>query len=316
MAEEEAAAGKGLDVLKQKVGPLPLGVWLVAGLGIWWYISHRQAASTGTTDPAGNVGTIDPATGYVYGSTQDQSALAANAAGAGASGATNSGTAAGSTVAGTYATNSQWATAAINYLVGLGVDPASANEAIQQYLGSQTLTSTQQGDVNLAIQALGAPPDLPGPVGTQPTPIVTPPTGTVYAANPPTGLTVTGVTSATVSLKWNAAANATGYTIRYGTTASASDGSTSVDSTVTSTTVGGLSPATLYFFQVQATPAKAGAGFASISSTTPPGFPARTPPPQAPFNQNPTLGGPTRTYPVMPNTVSANQTTIGSVHNG
>lgn len=269
MAEETEAAGKGLDVLKQKIGPLPLGVWLIAAVGIWWYIGHKSgSSSTGTTDPAGNVGTIDPKTGYVYGSSQDQAGLAQQSGGTGASSATNDTSSSGSTTAGTYATNSQWASAAINYLVGLGVDPTAANEAIQQYLGSQQLTSAQQADVNLAIQALGAPPDLPGPVGTQPGQIVTPPDNTVYAANPPTGLTVSGATSNTVTLKWNATANASGYKVSYGKSATASDGSTSVDSTVTSTTVGSLTPGTLYYFQVQATPAKAGAGFASTSSTT------------------------------------------------
>lgn len=34
-----------------------------------------QAASTDQTDPAGNVGQIDPATGYVYGSPEDEQAL-------------------------------------------------------------------------------------------------------------------------------------------------------------------------------------------------------------------------------------------------
>ena len=172
MAEEAAAKG-GLDFLKQKVGPLPLGVWLVIAVGIWYYLKQKQSSSSAApnqqTDPAGNVGSIDPSTGYVYGSPEDQAALAANnAGGVGATTTSDS----GSTTAGTYADNNAWGRAAINYLVGLGIDPTSANEAVQQYLASQTLTPEQQGDVNLAIQALGPPPDLPGPIGT-PVPPVT-----------------------------------------------------------------------------------------------------------------------------------------------
>lgn len=261
----EAGASKGFGFLKHKVGPLPIGVWLVAFAVIYWYMVHKRAGSGGATDPAGNVGAIDPATGYVYGSPQDQAALSGGSSGSSSSDGTSS---SGSTVAGAYQDNNAWGRAAVNYLVGLGQDPTSANEAIQQYLSSQPLTSAQQGLVNLAIQGLGPPPQLPGPTGTPVPPVVTPGGGTVYANNPPSGLVVAGKTDTTVDLKWNAVTNATGYTVRYGTSASASDNSQSVGSTVTSTTVGGLKANTLYFFTVQATPARPTDGFASVQATT------------------------------------------------
>jgi Fibronectin type III domain/LysM domain len=270
------ATGGKFGFLGRKVGPLPLGVWLVAALGIYLYMAHRaNATGGGTTDPAGNVGTIDPATGYVYGSPQDQAALNAGSGGSGGGGSSDSG-GSGATVAGQYPDNPSWARAAVNYLVARGIDDVAANEAIQQWLSSQQLTPEQQADVNLAIQGIGAPPQLPGPVGSQPPPIVTPPSGVVYATNPPTGLASSGATGNTVGLKWNATTNATGYTVRWGTTPAASDGNLSVGATA-GTTVGGLKPLTLYYFTVQATPAKAGAAFASLSVRTAAGS---SPPPR------------------------------------
>ncbi len=270
MAETDApaaAGGKGLEFLKHKAGPLPVGVWIVAAAGIWWYFQHKKSgAAAGTaTDPAGNTGVIDPRTGYVYGSTQDTAALGSQSGGGGSGGSTGT---SGSTTAGQYQDNNAWSHAAINYLVGLGVDPTQANEAIQSYLGSQQLTTQQQGDVNLAIQGIGAPPSVPGPVGTAPGGVVTPPGGgVVYANNPPTGLTVTGTNSTSIGLKWNSVTNATGYTISY-SGGSGSSGQTTTSGTQTSTVVGGLAPSTMYNFVVQATPAKSGDPSASTSAST------------------------------------------------
>lgn len=264
------AAGKGIDALKQKVGPLPLYVWLVAGVAIWWYFSRKNAVSSGTgapnqqTDPAGNIGAIDPATGYVYGTPEDLAALASNNAGTGGdtSGSGGSG-GSGSTVGGQYPDDEAWGRAAINYLVGLGIDPATANEAIQQFLAGQTLTTAQQGDVNEAIQALGAPPQPPGPTGTAPPPVVTPPPGpspgAVMADNPPSGLAVTSKGSTSIGLKWNSTKNATGYTVAYGTTSGSQASKVQLSGSKNiSTTVGGLKPNTAYYFEVWADPTKTG----------------------------------------------------------
>ncbi len=94
MAEAPAKTNP-LDALKKKVGPLPLGVWLAAGIGIWWYLRKKQASTApaaGTpttqagygTDPAGNTGYIDPQTGYVQGSPEDLAALQSQAVASGA----------------------------------------------------------------------------------------------------------------------------------------------------------------------------------------------------------------------------------------
>lgn len=270
MAEAEAAAaGSGLSELaKRKIAGLPAIAWVGIAALVFWYVKKKQGSTTTgpQTDPAGNTGTIDPATGYAYGTAADQSALASQSAGTGLG--TGTGTSGGSTVSGVYADNTAWASAAINYLVSIGVDAVSANSAITQYLASQALTTQQQGDVNLAIQRLGSPPSPPQP-GTAPPPIVTPPgPGTVYATNPPTGLAVVPAGSTSLNVKWNRASNAQGYTIKWGTSSAASTGSTTVSGTAGSTTITGLKADTSYTVQVQATPAKAGDAFASARATT------------------------------------------------
>lgn len=266
MAEEEAA-GRGLvDTLKHKVGPLPLGAYIVAFVVIYLVLEQRKKKSTPNagqqTDSAGNVGAIDPQTGYVAGSTQDAAALAQQNAGS-----LGSSSGSGSTVAGQYTDNSSWARAAINLLVGAGIDPTEANSAIEQYISSQQLTPQQQADVNFAIQSLGAPPDPPQPGGA-PTPIVKPPSPTtVYATNPPTGLAVTGVTASTIGLKWNRSTNATGYSIT-ATAGNQPTASTTVTGTDATGTLTGLAANSLYTIKVQAQPARPGDGYATTTATT------------------------------------------------
>lgn len=177
------APSKGFD-LTQKLGPLPLWAWLGAGIGIWWYLQRQQTAAASAsqaanqqTDPAGNVGSIDPSSGYVYGTPEDLAALAANNGGTSSTG-TSAGTNA-TTGGQKYADNNSWGIAAVNYLVGLGIDATTANQAVQNYLSSQPLTTAEQGDINLVLASpIGAPPSLPGPVSTNPTPVTTPGGGT------------------------------------------------------------------------------------------------------------------------------------------
>lgn len=273
MAEEggggagEGGGGGGIKAaLGKKLGPLPAGVWIALAVVIFWYVKkHNSGGGSGgpQTDPAGNVGTINPQTGYVYGSTEDQSALGSGSGSIGSS--TDPGSTGGSTVAGQYADNSAWAVAAINYLVSIGVDATSANAAITQFLASQTLTTQQQADVNLAIQRLGAPPSPPEPGGSPP-PVVNPPATSTYATNPPTGFTTTSVSTTSIGFKWNAAVNARAYTLSWGHTPAATDGH--VAASTAAATVTGLKPNTLYYFRLQATPAKPGAGAATMSHMT------------------------------------------------
>lgn len=86
---DAAAPAKGIGAtLAKKVGPFPLGVWAAAGVGAIWYMEKKKGAgSPGAppvqgqgnygTDPAGNTGYINPATGFVEGSPSDVAALQA-----------------------------------------------------------------------------------------------------------------------------------------------------------------------------------------------------------------------------------------------
>lgn len=185
-------ADSSFGFLSQKTGPLPLWAWMAGGIGIWYFVLRKSGGTTSPaatqlqtgygTDPSGNTGYIDPQTGYVYGSAEDIAALqqqglvAANQTGS-----------SGSTTANQYTDNSSWARAAVNYLVGIGIDPTEASEAVQQYLSGQALTSQQQADVNLAIQGIGAPPQIPGPVGTPPVGVNPPPPGGAVTVQVPDG---------------------------------------------------------------------------------------------------------------------------------
>lgn len=276
--------GPGLKgALSKKIGPLPAVAWIAIAIVVFYYVSRKQKSGGAgdQTDSAGNVGQIDPKTGYVYGSAEDAAALGQASSGLGTE--TDSGTG-GSTVGGQYADNNAWAVAAINYLVSIGVDATSANTAITQFLSSQHLTTQQQGEVNLAIQRLGAPPSPPEPGGSPP-PVVTPPSSSTNAANPPSGFTTTSVTSSTVGLKWNAATNAASYTVHWGTYPTAQTGSVTVSTTAA--TASGLKPNTLYHFSVQANPAKAGAPSATLTKTTAKKTGTAPSPPDKPADKTP-----------------------------
>lgn len=271
MADDIGEGGR--NFLTHKLGPFPMIVW-IGGIGVVYLVLKRRGAGAGgssgpgagsaTRDPAGNVGAIDPATGYVYGSQQDTSALGAQSS-TGSGGSTSG--SGGSTIAGQYADNAAWSRAAINFLVGVGVDPTVANSAVTNFLSSQTLSTDQQAAVNLAVQSIGAPPTPPTP-GNSPNPVVTPPSpGTVYASNPPTGVTVTDKSPTSMTVTWNRAANASAYTVSW-STGSAGEQSMTVSGTAGSATLTGLTPDTLYQIKVQGTPAKAGDPSGTTSATT------------------------------------------------
>jgi hypothetical protein len=241
---------------------------MLAAGGIYLYVRRKNSAGAdtgpGALTPSGWAGT----TGGIGSSDR--------------SGGGGGGGDGGGTVGGQYATNDAWGRAAINLLVARGVDPTTANAAITGFLASQNLTTEQQAQVNLAIQALGAPPNPPQP-GTAPPPIVTPP-GTVYAANPPSGLVARSTGMNTVDLTWNKATNATAYTVKW-SSPGVSAQTLTVGGTDTHTSIGNLSPGTRYDFQVQAVPAKPSDSYASASATTanaPSGQPPPSQPPPAP----------------------------------
>jgi hypothetical protein len=157
------------------VGKLP--TWAVlggVGIVIVLIIRNRKssgaAAAAGTaTDPAGNTGVIDPATGYVYGSPQDTAALQTSAA---AGTADTSGTTAG-TVSGQvsngppFTTNAAWSQYAVSVLEGNGYDPGTLTAELGAYLDGQPVTAAQETDINAAVAVAGYPP-VAGPNGMPP----------------------------------------------------------------------------------------------------------------------------------------------------
>lgn len=157
------------------VGKLPTwavlgGVGIVIVLIIRNRSSSGAAAAAGTaTDPAGNTGVIDPATGYVYGSTQDTAALQTSAA---AGTADTSGTTAG-TVGGQVAngppftSNAAWSQYAVSVLQGNGYDPGTLTAELGAYLDGQAVTAAQETDINAAVAVAGYPP-VAGPNGMPP----------------------------------------------------------------------------------------------------------------------------------------------------
>jgi hypothetical protein len=138
------------------------------------------APAAGPADPAGSAGTVDPATGYAYGSAEDQAALAAQGTAAPYD-TSGLGTGlggyyyglGGSTQAvppgpGNFADNAEWSQYALAYMTGtLNADPSAAGAALGAYLGGQPVTSGQRVLVEEAIAVAGHPPQA-GPGGYPP----------------------------------------------------------------------------------------------------------------------------------------------------
>lgn len=141
----------GID-LAQKAGPLPLGGWLaiVGGVGGYYVYSSRQKAAATpviTADTSGiGVGPSDAA-GWVS-VAQSPAATTATA----------------------LTTNDAWATAAITLLIADGYQPTVADAAIRNYINGVPNNAQQQAMVDIALKALGPPPQTLSPPVTDPTP--------------------------------------------------------------------------------------------------------------------------------------------------
>jgi len=152
MTAPTATAAKGGSALSKKVGPLPLGMWIVIGGGgfVVYYVMKSKSTSSATPQVS-----------------------AADAVGAGAGGwiATTPTT---TTTTTAYGTNDQWGQAAISYLIGQNYDAGLSDAAIRNYLGGLQVSIQQQPLVDAALKQLGEPPQLlnpiTGPVSTTPIP--------------------------------------------------------------------------------------------------------------------------------------------------
>lgn len=157
------------------VGKLP--TWAVlggVGLVLVLILKHRSSSSSaaaGTgTDPAGNTGVINPATGYVYGSPEDLAAAATSAAvstpdtgGAGGGGSVGDQVTNGPP----FTSNAAWSQYAVSVLENSGYDPGALSNVLGLYLNGQPVTAAQKNDIDAAVGVAGYPP-VPGAGGYPP----------------------------------------------------------------------------------------------------------------------------------------------------
>lgn len=156
-------------------------VYILAGVGgvlLLIVLKNRNSGSAAagaaaagqSTDPAGNVGVIDPATGYVYGSPQDQAALATSAgsSAAGSGGDTGTGNVGSQVTNGPpFTSNAAWSQYAITILTGNGYDAGTLTDELGMYLAGAAVTPLQEDDINAAIAVANYPP-VAGPNGYPP----------------------------------------------------------------------------------------------------------------------------------------------------
>ncbi len=293
MADAPDTAGKGADVLTKKIGPLPVLVWLIAGVGIWFYVSKKNAAKTTATaapatvtDPAGNVCVaLNPSTGFCIGSAEDVNAVASAA---GQQPAADTGT------SGKYTTNDQWKAAALADLVGNGVNVNDATAALDAYLSGQQITTAQQDLIGQAIRDIGPPPVVPPP-GTPPPPPKNPrppvdqppgqpgpppppvpgpppkkppPKPPSHTPPPPTGLHFTHRSDNSYTAVWNKSKGDTaGYRVDTLARSDKDHRSDNVSSGSPHITVGGLEPGESYTVNVYALPGTGAHASGSVTTT-------------------------------------------------
>jgi hypothetical protein len=177
------------DLTLPLVGPVSkkwVVIVLAASAGTIGYIVIRRrsetaaAASTASSGGAASSSDIDPLTGDVAGSAQDQADLAAMQAGGyddedlaggglGDYGGYLAAAPAGASIpgAGGFTTNGEWAQQAETDLGGLGIDQNALSAALGQYLTGQPLTTAAQQLVDQAIAEENYPP-VAGPGGYPP----------------------------------------------------------------------------------------------------------------------------------------------------
>lgn len=127
-------------------------------IGVVWYRSRAQSTDTSTAVDSA----IDPATGYPYGSAEDNAALQAQAA------YQSSGNLGGSSDAYTggqqpqgFASNDAWKVAADDYLINtVGLDGPAVSQALGKYLTGDDVVAGGAEDnyIRQAIASKGYPP--------------------------------------------------------------------------------------------------------------------------------------------------------------
>lgn len=179
-----AEGGAGID-LGKKIGPLPLGLWLLvvaAGLTVGYFINRNagKKAEENPFDPNSDVGTgggtflpIAPPT------EQEGDAVPQN--------------------------NQSWGNKAITWLIAQNVDSVVANNAITKFLTGQTLSIQEKAAVAMALTKFGPPPEGVSNPPDDPKPAK------------PANLVVTGKTSNRVLMVWSPSLGADYYEVTWNT---------------------------------------------------------------------------------------------------
>ena len=191
-------------------------------VGIVWYRSKQQSAQQASIAAAG-ASTIDPATGFPYGSPEDAAALQAQANytfPGGSGGVSNAGGGTTTPQAGGFTNNAQWMQAAVLQITTTDPEasPAAIEAALGKYLAGAPVTPDQTSIIQTAIGFEGSPPvsglngyppsintSNPSAGGTSGSGTDGLPTGPFYAPplNGPPNLHATNVSANSVTLAWN-----------------------------------------------------------------------------------------------------------------
>jgi len=159
----------GIGPVKKKTVYIVGAVFIVA-VGVYYYRSRNAAAAVDTTaTDTTDTTQIDPATGYAYGTVEDQAALASqqqyNSVGSGAG--TSDSAPLPATPTG-FTSNAQWTQAAEEYLSEtVGLDSTQVQAALGKYITGGAASTAQATIIEQAIAAEGYPP-IAGPNGYPP----------------------------------------------------------------------------------------------------------------------------------------------------
>jgi hypothetical protein len=159
MADPADGADGAASFLKQKAGPLPVGVWVLAvagGLGIAWYMRRNATPAVAPV--------TDPTTDYSQGGNTYTPSGIGNAAGTGVV-----------PVPTAPADNDEWFRRAADALVILGASGAQVQASLSKFLGGESLNPQDRAIVDRAIVLVGNPPTPPPPAPNAPPPPVTVP---------------------------------------------------------------------------------------------------------------------------------------------
>lgn len=145
--------------LKEQIGPLPLGAWIVVvagGLGVAYYTRNAGVGEPQIVEDVSNPPGVGEGPGWI--AVPPPSTPPPGPA--------------------NPTTNEEWGRLAINWLIAQGYPAGTADSAIRKYLETQALTSQEYALLQTALRQFGSPPvplPSPPPPPVIPPPVVTPP---------------------------------------------------------------------------------------------------------------------------------------------